>query len=627
MLWVVEVAAALFFGYQFVSRLVGNGCAVVERGAIGVVVGLFALAWLAFLTSVRRVVGPRDGVVWSAVLAVSGAILKAGNAKARLSVKVKMSVLQMCACLGMSVVLIAVLWVSMLFLNTYSLGAGYGDLPFHLNIISSFAVGCNRNRSSMFDVKTSFYAGEPLAYPFITNYLSSILMATGNASLRVSLLVPSLLVMVSLVFGMFSLIFEFTRDAVATTVALFLFVNLGGHGWTRVLTMNIGNEEVMKENPDFIHHWPGQQYAYWFHCLFHVLIPQRASLFSMPLCYWTIYLLIQGVTHKHRGLMFIAGILTGLTPLVQMHSYVALAQWAICYCALMFPYKKPKKWKQTILLWAIYAITANAIALPQFAPYMHRLTKSESSFLRIDPIWKGKSPFKLWWDGLGVFAAIAILFGWIEMDKRQIFLYIPSIVVFIIANVVRYQPWEMDNLKVFYAGWIPMALGVVAQYLVKLSDTNYGALLASSLIMVCCFSGFLCTILHVFSPAAIFQDSDWALGRWISENTDINSVFVTNPTHMHPVATIAGRQLFMGYGGWVISHGLEYTNRQSQNTRLGQPHNLRELLREHIDYVVSHDNSFPEFERDSLDQPWTKVFSNAVYHVWRLNKSQITTYL
>ena len=67
MLWVVEVAVALFFGYQFVSRFVGNGCAVVERGAIGIVVGLFALAWLAFLSSVRRVVGPMDGVVWSDV--------------------------------------------------------------------------------------------------------------------------------------------------------------------------------------------------------------------------------------------------------------------------------------------------------------------------------------------------------------------------------------------------------------------------------------------------------------------------------------------------------------------------------------------------------------------------------
>lgn len=621
MLWVFEVCAALFFGYQFVSRAVGNGCDFIERVAIGIPVGLFTLAWLAYVTSVRVVVGPGFGLIWTGILSASGVALKAWNSRLRLTMKAKASKVYVWTCLLMIVFLGVVLWVAMLFDNRFSLGAGYGDLPFHLNIISSFSVGCNRNRTSMFDVKTSFYAGEPLAYPFITNYLSSILVSTGQASIRISLLVPSMLIMVSLVIGMFSLLFEFTRDEFATSVAFFLFINLGGHGWTRILTMNIVNEEFAKEGPDFIHHWPGHQYEYWFHCLFHVLVPQRASLFSMPLCYWTFLLLIQGFQHKSLGKMFIAGVLTGFTPLVQVHSYVAIAQWAITYCAITFPYKQSRQWQRTFLLWAVFGITANVMAFPQFLPYLNRLTTNDSSFLRLDPIWKGQSPFRLWWYGLGVFAPIALVFGWIELDRRQLLLYIPSILVFLLANVIRYQPWELDNLKVFYAGWIPLALGVVSQYLVKLWDTATGSILSMALLLLSCFSGFLSTIINISSPAAIFdKTSDWQLGRWISENTDVTSVFLVNPTHMHPAATIAGRQLYMGYPGWVASHGLEYTNRQHQNSHLGMNSAPEGFTSEHITYVISHDHFAPLFETDVIPNPqWVKVFSNDIYHVWRLD--------
>lgn len=222
----------------------------------------------------------------------------------------------------------------------------------------------------------------------------------------------------------------------------------------------------------------------------------------------------------------------------------------------------------------------------------------------------------MWWYGLGIFGAIAIVFGWIELNSRQIQLYIPSIAVFIIANFVKYQPWEMDNLKVFYAGWIPIALGVVSQYIYRLFDTGIGIIMGILITGFACLSGFLCTMIYSVSPSTIYTAEDWELGKWIGENTRTDAVFVVNPIHMHPAATIAGRQLFMGYGGWVVSHGLEYWMRNRKNQELGDPEFASTAK---IDYVISNRGYFSEFEKDYVNcSRCIKVFKNEKYHVWKL---------
>jgi hypothetical protein len=51
------------------------------------------------------------------------------------------------------------------------------------------------------------------------------------------------------------------------------------------------------------------------------------------------------------------------------------------------------------------------------------------------------------------------------LTSRQFVLYIPSLVVYGITNIIRYQPWELDNTKLFYAAWIPLALPLIANFL------------------------------------------------------------------------------------------------------------------------------------------------------------------
>ena len=86
----------------------------------------------------------------------------------------------------------------------------------------------------LIEIETVFYAGEKLAYPYMTNFFTAVLMATGSATMRAAILLPSIIVSISLVFGIFYLGIEFHSLYTCSLIALLIFCNLGGLGFTRL---------------------------------------------------------------------------------------------------------------------------------------------------------------------------------------------------------------------------------------------------------------------------------------------------------------------------------------------------------------------------------------------------------
>jgi hypothetical protein len=337
----------------------------------------------------------------------------------------------------------------------------------------------------------------------------------------------------------------------------------------------------------------------------------------------------------------LAGLLVGFTPLVQVHSFVALAQWSIAFCLLHFPYSalKAKNWREVwkyIWLWGVFGVVGNLMAFPQFRPFVNRLSAARSQFLQINPIWRTPERRKLrfpwlilWWRGLGVFWAISLL-GVAILTKRQLMIYVPSLVVYLITNFIRYQPWELDNTKLFYAAWIPLALPVVANYLFALGeDASWFLIVAVLLGAFSGFSSLIHTLDCMFAVPAIFMAGDFEFGLWVAENTNTKAVFLTSTWHAHPCATIAVRQLFMGYGGWVESHGLDYWGRSAERTRLQHdPLDVSAFMRHRIQYVVSkvvnQEHEFKDFEQIG-EGFWKVIFENDEYKVWRRTDNRVWT--
>lgn len=629
MLWAFEILLSMVFGYRLITVLIENGMNPVQRFFAGIPLGFFTFAWITWFVTYKSPLRFVSAIPAIIIMIGSSILFKRIYAKKKISPYIKFTKFEFFTLLGFSLFFLWVMNVSMLKDGNRSKGAGYGDLPFHLNIISGFVTGCNHQRDSFFKINTVFYSGEKLAYPYMTNFFTAVLIGTGSATMRGAFFVPSFLMSLSLIVGMYYLGILFHKDHLACLVAMFTFLNLGGFGFIRLLDPTYVGEG------DLIHNWGNDVYEYWFHPIMHVLVPQRASLWSMPLCYWCLIVLIKGIKIMKWQYFLLASLYVATTPLVQVHSYVGLAQWAIVFAALNFPWKDKSKWMSHVYLWAIFGIVANVLAFPQFTPFMKRLSTKQSDkgsgFLLIDPIWNSSgrpkhwtTPIKLWWRGLGVFAFISLVGGWCVMNNRQLILYIPSFVVFLITNIIRYQPWEMDNSKVFYASWIPLGMHVYGLFIAKLLRKSHWRFFAITFIVVACFSSCRFFFIAMKGSNPIFEDDSVEFGHWAAENTPVDSIWLTSQWHGNPVLTFAGRQSYMGYGGWLLSHGLDYFGRNDMTGKMSrEPENLEPFREYNITYVVSHHGEFSAFRNVLNEKGWTKIYNNNNFECWKYDPTTL----
>ena len=55
----------------------------------------------------------------------------------------------------------------------------------------------------------------------------------------------------------------------------------------------------------------------------------------------------------------------------------------------------------------------------------------------------------------------------------------------------------------------------------------------------------------------LYSPSEISVAEWITTNTPEKSIFLTSDRHNHP-ALLAGREVVMGYTGWLWTHGFDY---------------------------------------------------------------------
>jgi hypothetical protein len=318
------------------------------------------------------------------------------------------------------------------------------------------------------------------------------------------------------------------------------------------------------------------------------------------------------------------GLVVGSLPQVQPHSIVAAAQWGITFFLLNPIWRRSSRIWPTIANFLILGVVAIALGLPQLKPFMHRL---EGNFISLKPIWQGEERprnfFTLWFYGLGFFWILSICVGPFTLTSQQLRYYIPSLVVYAIANVVWYQPWHLDNTKVFNAGWVPLGLAVVSNVLVKIgwsfSGTqtanvtpaestpaktaghvgrssksghrsqnhqvvkkpirrDYRPIFIGIVRLVCAALLFLgCTLAGFFGVchAASYEYPLWwnwpnayQIANIVKRVSPPRSIWITDSGHTNPIVTLAGRQTLAGYGGWLSSHGLNDEARVNAMKRL-----------------------------------------------------------
>ena len=327
------------------------------------------------------------------------------------------------------------------------------------------------------------------------------------------------------------------------------------------------------------------------------------------------------------------------------------------------------------------ARVARAQGLPQFLKHFaHRIGAigdrgAARGFLRYSPAWgeegRGKGPWRTVWEASGIFVPLLVLSVLLLRRRAQAYFLVGLAVLFVIAHLVMFQPWHWDNTKVLCC-WIFPASGFVGAVLDAIltatgvtgggvpganettsatavaakpatgsasSKTRaqsaaaaarplplraVGFVIAAALFVALTFSGALGTWREMLNNAKVYDDADFDFADWITKHTPPQSVFmhdfVTQQNHIRPESSLAGRQIAIGYAGWLSSHGLYGMDRRSalsgvmQGTRGG----LRGLADVNISYITVDPGSRRSFSTSYLDTWADYAATSGKYSLWRV---------
>ena len=485
----------------------------------------------------------------------------------------------------------------------------FGDLPFHISVITSFAFGNN------YPPQDPTYAGVHFTYPFLTDFISAIFLRCG-ADLRQSMFLENFLLAVAFVGLMHRWALVLLRDKLAAVITPLLVLLSGGFGWALLFADAKNNEgglwgALTTLRPSFTV-IPDTTWR-WGNAISALLVPQRGFLMGLPLAVivftqWWLATERETKTTPERSKkkkevwkqrpveytrfplsqrrMIAAGVAAGLLPLVHAHSFVVVMGMGACL-ALLFV-----SWRD----WITFFVVASVIAVPQLLWSTWHSAVSAGTFFGWELGWDhGKeNPIWFWLENTGFFIPLilaAVLWkpdGYL-VRKRLLFFYLPFTLCFIIPNFVKLAPWIWDNIKVLFYWWLASA-PLVALVLVRLWRGGPMRRTAAIVLFVCVTLAGALDVASITLRSGkydIFDASGMAFAELIKQRTPPRALIIHAPVHNTPVF-LTGRRSLMGYPGHIWTHGLQFLQRETEIKRIyAGSGDAEQLMKNYgVDYAV-----------------------------------------
>src|SRR5215217_8927410 len=155
----------------------------------------------------------------------------------------------------------------------------FGDLPFHLSVITSFVFGNN------FPPEDPTYAGVRFTYPFLSDFVSAIFVRCG-ADLRESMFIENFILGLAFVGLIHRWALVMLRDRLAAIITPLLVLLNGGLGWKLLFDQAGTNDRglfgVLMDLPPSFTVIPETTWR-WGNAISALLVPQRGFLMGLPL--------------------------------------------------------------------------------------------------------------------------------------------------------------------------------------------------------------------------------------------------------------------------------------------------------------------------------------------------------
>lgn len=483
----------------------------------------------------------------------------------------------------------------------------FGDLPFHISVITSFALGNN------FPPEDPTYAGVFFTYPFVSDFVSAVFVRCG-ADLRQSIFIENFILGLAFVGLLQRWALVMLRDSLAAIITPLLVLLNGGFGFKLLFDKALENRGglfgVLTDLPPSFTVIPETTWR-WGNAISALLVPQRGFLMGLPLATIAFTQWWLATTREQRHAvektkkratpkpetttrfpiatrrMIAAGVAAGLLPLVHAHSFIVVMAMAGCLALIR------RCWRE----WFAFFVVASAIAIPQLLWSTMNSAVDASTFFAFETGWDhGKdSPIEFWFKNTGlfiplIFAAILLKSDGYIVPRRVLLFYLPFTLCFIIPNFVKMAPWIWDNIKVLYYWWLASA-PIVALLLAKLwRQGSVRRVIAVVLFVIVTLSGAL-DVAGIALPRSneyqIFSADGIRFAEVVKEQTQPRALVIHAPVHNTPVF-LTGRRSLMGYPGHIWTHGLEFVQRESEIRRIYQGSvDADQLLRKYgVEYAV-----------------------------------------
>ncbi|MBA4125001.1 MAG: hypothetical protein H0X72_21360 [Acidobacteria bacterium] len=500
-----------------------------------------------------------------------------------------------------------------------------GDLPFHLGAIFSFTDGQN------FPPENPSYAFAKFSYPFMADLVTASFVALGGR-VREAMLVQNVFLAFSLLVILERFTFKLTGSWLAGKIAPVLLFFSGGLGF---LWFFKDFWQQAQGFFDFVWNLPrdytsGDKFR-WGNSLITLFVTQRSLLLGMPLTIIVLQRLWE-VFNRDKGQgtrdelnyktdtrpsslatrhCFFLGLLAGTLPLIHVHSLVVL----FVVSAFLFFFRSGR-WRE----WIAFGAGVSIVAVPELIWAMTGSATRLTEFVAWNFGWdlRGENFIWFWFKNLGIFIPI-LIFGIylvfsllrrkkenelrIETDKRRfkndifhfpfsifhLYFYLPFLLCFVVANLVKLAPWEWDNIKVliyWFVGSLPFAAFCLAWLWNK--DRIF-KIIAVGCLVVLTFSGAL-DVWRVVAKQInykVFDKDAVAISQQIKQKTAPNALFLNAPTYNSAIV-LSGRRSLMRYSGHLSSYGIDYQERETEVKKIysGDPAAEILLTKYGIEYVL-----------------------------------------
>ena len=421
--------------------------------------------------------------------------------------------------------------------------------------------------------------GASYAYPFGVNWITAIFVRLGveffQAHIFLSYLLSILLVVILIVF----LYRILDRKGSAVVAGLIFFLN-GGLGFVLVGAERLN---LLLPASNFLGELtllPSVGIR-WINVITSMIVPQRAFTLGFPVGMLVLLIVVQQIKKNASswsfGRFLVAGLIAGTLPILHMHSYLAIGVvfgWYTIW-SLIRNRSSKKRLKKGVLSWLLVLIPAVLVPLPFFLnQYANTIEKTtQGSFIQWYPGWftnagseyPEMSIIWFWLINWGVVIPLAIV-GFFLARPVQRGLLIPFFLLFVLSNLFLFQPFVWDNTKILV--WASVGLSIASAIPIwnLLNQPRFHVrAIGGLLLLIAILSGAhdAGRLIRPDQPRfGMYNSNDLVLARELRERSEPNETIITAPLHNNPFINFSGRNILLGYKGWLWTYGLDYSEVQ-----------------------------------------------------------------